>query len=376
MELTYGNEENRLFKRIDWLLVLTIFSFTAIGMLNLYSTTHSHQDVSPVSSFFMKQAMFWGLAWLVFFAATLFNYRNIIQLAYLFYIFNLSLIVYVTFFGKTALGAQRWMHLGPFSLQPSETMKLALVMTLARYLSRMTLPENGLGLKELFIPLLLIALPTFFVLEQPDLGTALIFIFIGSSMLWFAKLKNWLIAMGLLAGLIGAPLTWNFMLRDYQKNRILNFLSPERDPRGTGYNSIQSKIAIGSGQILGKGFQKGTQSQLEFLPERHTDFVFSVLSEEYGFLGSVGVLILFSILLVNLFHIASTAQNKFAILFTFGVLMMLSTHIFINVGMVMGLLPVVGVPLPFLSYGGSSLLTIMLALGIVSNIASKRYLFN
>jgi rod shape determining protein RodA len=214
-----------------------------------------------------------------------------------------------------------------------------------------------------------------FVVEQPDLGTAMMLAAIGGSMLLFTKVKRWILATAVVAGIVALPVAWRFVLHDYQKNRVLTFLSPTNDPRGTGYNSIQSKIAVGSGRFFGKGFMKGTQSQLEFLPERHTDFIYSVLSEEHGFVGSILVMGLFCYLFLTGIRIAFNARDKFGALLTVGVLCYVFWHMFINIGMVIGLLPIVGVPLPLLSYGGSSMLTTMAGLGLVSSVAYRRYLF-
>lgn len=232
-----------------------------------------------------------------------------------------------------------------------------------------------MGLREMFVPLLILGIPFVFVVEQPDLGTAMMLAAIGGSMLIFAKIRKLILATIVLLGIIALPIAWKFVLHDYQKNRVLTFLSPTSDPRGTGYNSIQSKIAVGSGRFFGKGFMKGTQSQLEFLPERHTDFIYSVLSEEHGFVGSVTVIGLFCFLFLTGIRIATNARDKFGALLTVGVLCYIFWHMFVNIGMVIGLLPIVGVPLPLLSYGGSSMLTTMAGLGIVSSVAYRRYLF-
>ncbi len=232
-----------------------------------------------------------------------------------------------------------------------------------------------MGFRELFWPLVLVLLPFGLIVEQPDLGTAMTIMFICSSMIYFTKVKRSILVGGLALVLIAIPVAWKFGLREYQRNRVLTFLSPQSDPRGTGYNSIQSKIAVGSGRFLGKGFRQGTQSQLEFLPERHTDFIFSVLSEEHGFIGSLITIVLFCILFHTCIRIAMHARDKFGALLVVGVLSYVFWHMFVNVGMVMGLLPIVGVPLPLLSYGGSSMLTTMAGLGIISSVAYRRYIF-
>lgn len=221
-----------------------------------------------------------------------------------------------------------------------------------------------------------ILLPPFaLTVIQPDLGTAMLLAIISGSMILFIGVRPAILIIAAIACVVAAPLIWNFGLRDYQRDRVMTFLSPGRDPRGAGYNSIQSKIAVGSGQILGKGFRKGSQSQLEFLPERHTDFIFSVLSEEHGFVGSITTLALFLVIFFMGVRIASQAPDKMGALVAIGVTAYLFWHVTINMGMVIGLLPIVGVPLPLLSYGGSSMLTTMVAMGLLSSVAYRRYLF-
>ncbi len=367
-------EERTLFKRIDINLIVIILALNLIGLINLYSATHG-PTTTDVASLFISQLMWLAVGWTVFFVMTILDYSVVSRIALIIYFLNLGAIVYVTFFGKVALGAQRWIDLGFFRYQPSETMKLALIMMMAKILATRNTLGSGMGLREMFVPLLILGIPFVFVVEQPDLGTAMMLAAIGGSMLIFAKIRKLILATIVILGIIALPIAWKFVLHDYQKNRVLTFLSPTSDPRGTGYNSIQSKIAVGSGRFFGKGFMKGTQSQLEFLPERHTDFIYSVLSEEHGFVGSVTVIGLFCFLFLTGIRIATNARDKFGALLTVGVLCYIFWHMFVNIGMVIGLLPIVGVPLPLLSYGGSSMLTTMAGLGIVSSVAYRRYLF-
>ncbi len=231
---------------------------------------------------------------------------------------------------------------------------------------------NFMGLLK---PLILVFLPVLLIVLQPDLGTALITLIITGSVIIFSKVRRNILFFAILFIVGASPLAWNFVLKDYQKNRILTFISPGRDPKGLGYNSIQSRIAIGSGQALGKGFRKGTQSQLEFLPERHTDFIFSVLSEEHGFVGSFVTLLLFLFLIYMGFETAFQSRDKEGVFLCLSMGFYLFWHIFINMGMTMGLLPIVGIPLPLISYGGSSLLSAMVALGVISSVSRRRYLF-
>ncbi len=374
MELALQVEERTLFKRIDWNFVLVILALNLVGLINLYSATHGphSNDVEPL---FVNQLVWLAAGWSCFFISTLLDYSYINRIAYIVYFLNLAAILYVTFFGKVALGAQRWIDLGFFHYQPSETMKMCLIMVMAKTLSIRNTEGRGMGLKQLVWPLLILGIPFILVVEQPDLGTALMLTAIGSSMILFCKVRKAILGTIVVAMMVALPIAWKYGLRDYQRARIVNFISPTNDPRGSGYNSIQSKIAVGSGKLLGKGFRKGTQSQLEFLPERHTDFIYSVLSEEHGFVGSVTTIALFCVLFLIAIRIASTARDKFGALLTVGVVSYVFWHMFVNMGMVIGLLPIVGVPLPLLSYGGSSMLTTMTGLGIISSVAYRRYIF-
>ena len=374
MEMGFHVEQRTLFKKIEWNLVFVILALNVIGLMNLYSATHGphSQDVQPL---FMKQIIFLVTGWTLFFITTFVDYAIVARVAYFVYFANLGAVLFVTFFGRVALGAQRWIDLGFFNYQPSETMKLAMIMILAKVLSNRSVNGPGMGIRQMFWPLALMLIPFALVVEQPDLGTGLMLAAISGSLLLFMKIRRWIIMAVLGVVIVAIPVAWKFALRDYQKARIENFVSPENDRHGSGYNSIQSKIAVGSGRFVGKGFQKGTQSQLEFLPERHTDFIYSVLSEEHGLIGSLGTVGLFTVLFIVGLRIASTSRDKFGSLLAVGVLCYIFWHMFINIGMVIGLLPIVGVPLPLLSYGGSSMLTTMAGLGLVSSVAYRRYLF-
>jgi len=305
---------------------------------------------------------------------TLLDYKVLTKIAYAAYVMNLLCLVYVEFFGNIALGAQRWIDFGFFKYQPSETMKLMLVVLLAKILAERN-TSAGLGVKKLLLPLTLTAIPFILTVIQPDLGTSMMLAAVSVSMLLFVGIKKRILITAVIGFILILPLAYNFGLKEYQKNRVLTFIDPTRDPRGAGYNSIQSKIAVGSGKFLGKGFRKGTQSQLDFLPERHTDFIYSVLSEEHGFIGSFTVLTLFIILILIGIKIATQARDKFGALLVIGCLSFLFWHMFVNIGMVIGLLPIVGIPLPILSYGGSGMITGFLCLGIISSVAMRRYIF-
>jgi rod shape determining protein RodA len=367
-------EDKSFFSKIDLNLIIVMLGLNIVGLVNLYSATHGPNS-TDFARLFIQQIIWLGAGWTLFFLITIVDYVIVTKLALAIYSLNFLALVYVTLFGKIALGAQRWIDFGFFRYQPSETMKLALIVILAKFLATRNSEGRGMGFKELFVPLILLTIPFTLVVEQPDLGTAMTLLAIGGSMILFVGVRPAIIVSAIIMVAIALPMAWKYGLRDYQRNRVITFISPNNDPQGAGYNSIQSKIAVGSGKFLGKGFRKGTQSQLEFLPERHTDFIFSVLSEEHGFIGSLSTLGLFAFLFMIGIRIAMNAREKFGALLTAGVICYLFWHMFINVGMVIGLLPIVGVPLPLLSYGGSSMLTTMVGMGLVSSVAYRRYLF-
>lgn len=366
-------EERGRFSRLDFNFVFVILALNLIGLINLYSATHGMFSKDKMDLFWMQLAWL-SVGWALYLGITLIDYKIFIRLAYIFYGINVAALVAVMIIGKTSLGATRWLDLGFFRYQPSETMKLVMVMVMARIFCTKSYPK-GMGIGELAWPVILFLIPWILTVKQPDLGTAMLLAAIAGSMFMFVGVKRAILVFAVIVAAIAAPIIWNFGLKEYQKNRVLTFISPGRDPRGTGYNSIQSKIAVGSGKILGKGFRKGTQSQLEFLPERHTDFIFSVLSEEHGFIGSITTLGLFVILWLMSVRIAMQARDKAGSLIVVGVLAYMFWHVFVNMGMVIGLLPIVGAPLPLLSYGGSSLLSTMVGLGLISSVAYRRYLF-
>jgi rod shape determining protein RodA len=271
------------------------------------------------------------------------------------------------------MGATRWLSIGGFGLQPSELMKIVIIIALARYLSdKATL--RGFTLRELLVPGALLAVPVVMVMKQPDLGTALLILAIGGSMALFAGIRRATLTVLGCGGLLAAVGGW-FLLHDYQRQRVYTFLNPEKDPLGAGYHIIQSKIAVGSGGLFGLGFGKGTQAQLSFLPERHTDFAFSVFAEEWGFAGCLVLLALYLLIVLWGLYIARRASDRFGMYLALGVTVMLFWHIVVNLGMVVGLLPVVGVPLPLFSYGGTSMLTTMAGVGLLLNVSMRRFMF-
>jgi rod shape determining protein RodA len=301
------------------------------------------------------------------------EYRYYSDFAYIAYGVAIFSLLLVLAYGMITSGAQRWIRIGSFSFQPSEFSKISLILALAR-IFRSPPAREGYSLKELLLPSLLLLLPTLLILKQPDLGTAIILFMIFLSVLFFVKVRwsSWVIMVA--AGGSILPLLWTF-LKEYQKKRILTFLNPDLDPLGAGYHIIQSKIAVGSGGILGKGLMHGTQCKLGFLPEQQTDFIFSAFAEEWGLIGCLALLALYGVLIWWGLRIAVQAKDRFAAILSFGVVAMLFWHVFINVGMVLGIMPVAGIPLPLLSYGGSFLVSTLTGIGILLNVSMRRYLF-
>ncbi len=364
--------DRRLIQYFDWgLLGLTVLA-GALGLVALYSAVNAGSPATQ-KILFTKQLIWYGAGAVAMVISFLLDYKFFERWGHLIYLGTMFLLVAVLINGKYVAGSRRWLALGPFSLQPSELAKIAVIIILARYYAR-TATTDGLGFKELFQPVALTAIPFALIVKQPDLGTAMVIALIAASMTVFVRIERRCFFSLLAAGAMAIPLVW-FLLKDYQKQRILTFLNPDRDPLGAGYHIIQSKIAIGSGMITGKGFLKGTQNTLEFLPEQHTDFIFSVLAEEWGLLGAVFVLAVFFMLLAWALSIAHRSRDPFGTILAVGVTVMIAWQVFINIGMVMGLLPVVGVTLPFISYGGSSIITVMIGIGLLLNVSMRRFMY-
>jgi len=364
----------KLLSNIDVTLVFLTTILCSIGLCLLYSAGY---DASSSASAPMKRqaiSMFIGAAIFVF--CMLINKTFWKNWSYLFYALACVLLIAVFFQGVVAGGARRWLDFGGFRMQPSEFSKLALIIGLAKYLSRDSAPKTGYNLSSLFMPCLIIGVPSLLILKEPDLGTALCHILIGVTMLMIAGIKKRTLVGLLVSSLLLTIPAWNFVLKDYQKKRVLTFLSPESDPLGSGYHAIQSKIAVGSGALSGKGFLKGTQTQLSFLPEQTTDFIFSVLAEEWGFFGSIVVLMLYGLLITKLLQVALRSMEPFVVYVSVGVASLLFWHVIVNIGMVVGVLPVVGLTLALLSYGGSSAITVLAALGVVAGFSMRKYTFN
>ena len=363
--------DRRLITNFNWAYLLLVLLIALIGIANMYSATSSWTAAAlPV---YIKQFYWVGIGLAIVAIVCLFDYRHLEYLSIPLYGCNLLLLAIVLAFGKTSMGATRWIGLAGLNVQPSEIMKIVIIIILARYFSE-NAHLRGFSLRELVVPGLILGIPAFLVMKQPDLGTALLLLCIGGTMALFAGIKRSTILSLGLSGVAAACGGW-FLLHDYQKLRILTFLDPERDPLGAGYHIIQSKIAVGSGGFSGLGFMKGTQSQLSFLPERHTDFAFSVFAEEWGLTGCLLLLIFYCVIVLWGLHIALRSNERFGMYLAVGVCAMLFWHIVVNLGMVIGLLPVVGVPLPLFSYGGTSMVTTMIGVGLLLNVDMRRFMF-
>ena len=342
----------------DFTLLFLILLLGVISLFAMYSSErgsflyHTQSHLYRFSIFF-----------LFFIIISFFNINYIYKSAYVFYLIILILLFAVDSFGITASGSKRWINLFFINLQPSELMKVSLIVFLARYYYKIP-SQNINNIKHIFIPFLSFMIPVFLVILQPDLGTAVLIAITGLIVIWLTgfRIKYFLYSSFFFICLIPVGISF---LKPYQKSRILTFLNPERDPLGAGYQIIQSKIAVGSGGIFGKGFLQGSQSYLDYLPEKHTDFIFTLFSEEFGFVGSLVLLIIYALIIYRISKIGSESKNNFAKLFCFGFAAAFFVYVTVNMAMVLGLLPIVGAPLPIMSYGGSSMLSIMIGLGIV-----------
>jgi rod shape determining protein RodA len=362
--------DRRLFEHFDMVLMLLIFLVCIMAFFNLYSASFPPKGYGTPP--YIKQGYFFLMGFAAFVFIISFDYHELHSWNYPFYGIMVLLLLVAFVAGDAAGGAQRWINLGFFKLQPSEPAKLILVITLASYYSRKEI-NDGYTIKDLLIPVILTAIPFLLILLEPDLGTALMLGIIFVSMTVFVKLRMSTYAiMGSLA-LAAVVFAWEQLLKPYQKQRIQTFLNPENDPMGHGYQILQSKIAVGSGGRFGKGYMEGTQGHLHFLPERHTDFAFAVWGEEWGFAGSVIFIATYFLLLLWGLYVAMYAKDRFGVLLAYGVVMLIFWQAVINLFMIMGFLPVVGIPLPLVSYGGSSLLTTMLGLGLLMNVRMRRF---
>jgi rod shape determining protein RodA len=365
--------DRRLLQHFDWILLLMLVIIATISLVNLYSATYPIKDVGG-SQIFMKQ-FYWFLVGLaIMLMMTIFDYHLLERLAYIIYFISLLMLIIVLIIGETRSGSQRWLHFFGINFQPSELAKICIVITLAKYFYEEAGYEE-FKLRDLWKPFLLVVIPAVLIVKEPDLGSALILLIVSFSIMLFVRIKTRSLIILVLVFLISMPFAWSYLLKEYQQKRILSFVQPGTDPLGASYHINQSKIAIGSGLLWGKGYKKGTQTRLHFLPEQHTDFVFSVWAEEWGFAGSVSLLLLYLFLILWGINIARNSKDKFGALLALGIIIIVFWQLIINVSMTIGLLPVVGIPLILFSYGGSSIVSTMMGMGLLMNISMRRFMF-
>ena len=357
---SFSNESSFLqkLKSFDFVLLFCILIVGIISSFSMYSTDGGEFLYHTKSHIIRFSVFFTMMIFLSFI-----NIRYWHATGYVFYFFILALLIWASFFGITASGSQRWVNLYIINLQPSELMKIAIIVCFAKFFHRIQL-KNVNNLKNILFPIVILVIPIVLVISQPDLGTSILIALSGLVVLWLSGVNVKYFVYSTLVLIIAAPFVISF-LKPYQKRRILTFFDPEKDPLGAGYQIIQSKIAVGSGGVMGKGFLKGTQSYLEFLPEKHTDFIFTLYSEEFGFIGSILLLILYAIIILRIIVIGSSSRSFFGRLFCYGFAASLFIYISVNMCMVLGLLPIVGSPLPIMSYGGSSMLATMVGFALV-----------
>lgn len=363
--------DKRKYKDFDAVLLAMTFVIFLIGLLAIHSATQA-KNLTLYESYAFRQLTWLGIG-ILFLAITVrISYHKFLDIAYVLYMINISLLVLVLIMGHIRLGAQRWFSIGGFAFQPSEFMKISFILALSSYVGQKKGAMESLG--SLIVPFILLAAPFVLVLLQPDLGTALLLVPVFFAILLVGGAKPKYLVWAILAGFACMPLFWHF-LRDYQKQRLLVFINPNIDPLGAGYTIIQSKIAVGSGGLIGKGWLNGTQNQLNFIPERHTDFIFSVIGEEWGFLGAAALILLYLLIVHRTFNIGSLTSDRYGKCIATGIAVLLSLQVIINIGMTIGLMPVVGIPLPLVSYGGSSLLATLVAVGLLLNVGMRRSTF-
>jgi rod shape determining protein RodA len=364
--------DRRLLDNFDWILLGALMMIGLLSVVNLYSATYSIRSIGG-SGIYVRQICWYGIGFLVLLLMTTFDYHMLDRIAYPLFFVCLILLMAVLQIGRVTHGSQRWLHLGFFSVQPSEMVKVSVILVLARYFSS-SQKTGDYRIRDLWKPLVMIGVPFVMIVAQPDLGTALVVLIVSLSIILFVHMNRRSMLIFLSIACISAPFFW-MSLQGYQKKRIIAFLRPETDPLGSAYHVTQSKIAIGSGLFWGKGYLKGTQTSLNFLPQQHTDFLFSVLGEEWGFVGSTILLTLYLFLMLWCLNIARNSKDRFGTLVVVGVVALLFWHLIINVCMVTGLLPVVGIPLALFSYGGSSVVSTFAAMGLVMNVSMRRFMF-
>ncbi|MGC8767882.1 rod shape-determining protein RodA [Calditerrivibrio sp.] len=361
--------DKRLFKNFDVYLSGVILSILLYGFIAVYSASYD-PTANKFSTFYIKQ-LYWaliGISFYIFFS--FFNYKHLIKWNVIFYILGLVILALVLVIGHIGMGAQRWINIGGFRFQPSEFFKIVFILMMPKIYN--DFDGNKIGLMDVIKKFWLVLPPFILVFLQPDLGTAMVFLAVWGILLLFRGVKTKTLIFFLILSVVITPVMWN-KLHDYQRERVLTFLNPESDPYGAGYHVIQSKIAIGSGGITGKGLLKGTQSHLKFLPERHTDFIFALINEEFGFLGGVLMIGLFGFLIFRLLYVAQKTKEFSGRILLVAIASLIFFQFFVNAGMTLGLLPVVGIPMPLVSYGGSALITFMTLLGIANSISIRKF---
>lgn len=365
--------DRRLIKNFDWITFSVVVIIALIGVMTIFSATRPLVE-GMNSPFYMKQALWLLLGGLALFMMVSFDYIWLSRFSLYLYFVGIILLITVFILGKVGLGAQRWLSIGPISFQPSEIFKLIYIIMLSHQLGIMNSPISTISLFRLF--LLIVFLPFILLIKQPDLGTGLVILVIFLSLILSKGLHRKITILLVIIGLISLPFLGNILwegLKDYQKSRLIAFLEPGVDPTGIGYHINQSKITVGSGKFFGKGYLNGTQGPFRFLPEKHTDFIFAVFAEEWGFLGSLLLLFLYIVLILRGLSTARNARDDFGRFLALGITFMFLTYFFVNVGMTLGIMPVVGIPLPFMSYGGTALLTNLLSVGLLINIRMRRF---
>lgn len=359
--------EFRMLRQFDWILMLCMLSLVGLGILVIYSATYQ----TVMAELYIRQLQWLGFAIIVLFIILQIDYHVLTDFSLLFYLFSLALLVAVLLFGKRISGAKSWFSFGYFNFQPSEIVKITSILLLARYLSSES--KQTLVFKDFLMAGLIMGVPMFLIILQPDMGTTITFLVPLILMMFLAGMKYKLILLTVLSGIAALPIFWRF-LKPYQRNRILTFVDPTIDPLGSGYQIIQSKIAVGSGRITGKGlFSKETQAYLDYIPEKQTDFIFSIHAEDFGLIGVLIALALYFLLLYRMLQAAMTARDKVGTFVIMGIMSIFFFHVVVNIGMVLGLMPITGLPLPLMSYGGSSLMSTIIGIGIIINIRMRRF---
>ncbi len=363
--------DRRLIEDFDWVLVLTVTIISIMGFVAIYSASYSYGTKTP---YFGKQVLWFFLGLGLMTTISMIDYRTLLRFAPLFHFIFIILLVMVLFFGSgpSVSRVSRWLRVGPVFFQPSEFMKISLVLYLAHYF-RDSRRIGDLGFKELIWPAIVTLIPCILIIKQPDLGTAGILIIIFTLVIFLVGVRFKALLTTAVLALVSIPFAWVFLLKPYQRNRIVTLINPEMDPMGKGYQIIQSKIAIGSGHIWGKGYMLGTQARLNFLPARHTDFIFSVYSEEWGFIGAIALVCLYLFLILWCLRSIGNFKHRSGTVLTLGVVSIMMSQIVINISMTLGIMPIVGMPLPFFSYGGSAMISQMVGIGLILNVRMRRF---